>query len=133
MHYLYDSSYYLYETIETSPAWEGSSGARRFSAQATVLRNQAIGIVLHPHHSVLNIVLHRIQNLLCIGDSHNLEFHITELDREKDIVLPGDDDTAVIDLGADFETDAVVREEDERGGVPYLQHLRVIEEQCGYF
>ena len=88
---------------------------------------------LHPHLSVLDIVLDNIQNFLCIGNAHNLEFHITELDREKDIVLPGDDDSAFIDLGADFETDAIVREEDELGGVPYLQHPRVIEEQCGYF
>ena len=51
-------------------------------------------------------------------DAHNLEFHITELDLEKDIVLPGDDDSAFIDWGADFEADAIVREEDELGGVP---------------
>lgn len=133
MHYLYDSSYYLYETIETSPAWEGSSGARRFSAQATVLRNQAIGIVLHPHLSVLDIVLDGIEDFFCIWDAHNLEFHITELDREKDIVLPGDDDGAFVDWGADFDAYTFVREEDELGGVPDAEHLRVIEEQCCYF
>ena len=88
---------------------------------------------LHPHLSIFDIVLHCIKDFLSIGNIYDLEFHITELDREKDIVLPGDDDSAFIDLGADFETDAIVREEDELGGVPYLQHLRVIEEQCGYF
>ena len=73
---------------------------------------------LHPHLSHLNIVLHCIQNLLRIGDSQNLEIHITELDHEKDIVLPGDDDGAFIDLGANYEADAIVREEYEFGGVP---------------
>lgn len=76
-------------------------------------------IVLYPHLSHLNIVLHCIQYLLGIGDSHNLEFHVPELDREEDIILPGDDDSAFVDWGADFETDAIVREEDELGGVPY--------------
>lgn len=76
--------------------------------------------LLHPHISVLDIVLDNIQNFLCIGNTHNLEFHITELGREKDIVLPGDDDVAFVDLGADFKADAIVREEDELIGVPYL-------------
>lgn len=111
----------------------GSSEARRFSAQAAVLRNHAIGIALHPHISHLNILLHCIQHLLSIGDSQNREFHIPEADREKDIVLLGDDDGAFVDWGADFEADAIVRKEDELGSVPDAEHLRVIEEQCGYF
>ena len=98
-----------------------------------MLRNQSIGIVLHPHHSVLNIVLHRIQNILSIGDAQNLEFHIPEADRVEGVVLPGDDDGAFVDWGADFEADAIVREEDELGGVPDAEHLWVIEEQGGYF
>ena len=98
-----------------------------------MLRNQSIGIVLHPHHSVLNIVLHRIQNLLSIGDAQNLEFHIPEADRVEGVVLPGDDDGAFVDWGADFEADAIVREEDELGGVPDAEHLWVIEEQGGNF
>ena len=77
-----------------------------------------MGDGLHPHHSVLNIVLHRIQNLLSIGDSQNLEFHITEADRVEGVVLPGDDDSAFIDLGADFEPDAIVRKKDKLGGIP---------------
>lgn len=88
---------------------------------------------LHPHLSHLNIVLDGIQNLLCIGDSQNLEIHIPEVDRVEGVVLPGDDDSAFIDLGADFEPDAIVRKKDELGGVPYLQHLWVIEEQGGNF
>ena len=31
-----------------APAWERASGARRFSVQAAVLRNQLTGIALHP-------------------------------------------------------------------------------------
>ena len=73
---------------------------------------------LHPHLSIFNIVLHCIQNLLSIGDSQNLEIHIPEVDRVEGVVLPGDDDCAFVDWGADFETDAIVREEDELGGVP---------------
>ena len=67
-------------------------------------RNQAIGITLHlhPHLSVLNIVFHRIQNLLRIGDSQNLEFHIPEVDGIEGVVLPGNDDGAFVDWGADF-------------------------------
>ena len=67
------------------------------------------------------------------------EFHVAkEADGEagltaEEIILPGDDDSAFVDWGADFEADAIVREEDELGGVPYLQHLRVIEEHCDYF
>ena len=75
-------------------------------------------LALHPRLSVLNIVLDGIDDFFCIWDAHNLEFHITELYREKDIVLPGDDDSAIIDFRADFEADAIVREEDEFGGVP---------------
>ena len=75
-------------------------------------------IPLHTDLSVLNIVLDGVQNFLCIRDAHNLEFHVPEPDREKDIVLPGDDDSAFIDLGADFEPDAIIREEDELGSVP---------------
>lgn len=83
---------------------------------------------LHPHLSVLNIVLHCIQHLLSIGDSQNLEFHIPEVDRVEGVVLPCDDDGSLVGWCADFEADAIVREEDELGGVPYLQHLREIEE-----
>ena len=77
-------------------------------------------IVLSPHLSPLNIVLHCIQYLLGIGDSHNLEFHVLEMDCEEDIILSGDDDSTFVDWGADFEIDAIVREEDELGGVSYL-------------
>ena len=87
----------------------------------------------HPHLSILHIVLHGIQDLLRIGDSQNLEFHIPEVDRIEGVVLPGDDDGAFVDWGADFEADAIVREEDELGGVPDAEHLWVIEEQGGYF
>lgn len=90
-------------------------------------------IVLPPHLSVLDIVLHCIENFLSIGDAHDLELHVPEQDREEGFVLPGDDDGAFVDWGADFESDTIVREEDELGGVPYLQHLRVIQEQGGYF
>ena len=58
----------------------------------------------------------------------NLEFHVTEADRVECVVLPGDDDSAFVDWGADFESDAIVREEDELGGVPDAEHLWVIEE-----
>ena len=75
-------------------------------------------LVLHPHLSHLNIVFHRIQHLLSIGDSQNLEIHIPEVDRVEGVVLPGDDDGAFVDWGADFEADAIVREEDEFGEVP---------------
>ena len=91
------------------------------------------GEPLHLHLSHLDINIHNIQHLLSIGDSQNLEFHVTEADRVECVVLPGDDDSAFVDWGADFEADAIVREEDELGGVSYLQHLRVIEKQCGYF
>lgn len=47
--------------------------------------------------------------------------------------MPGDNDSAFVDWGADFEADAIVREEDELGGVPDAEHLWVIEEQGGYF
>lgn len=90
-------------------------------------------IVLHPHLSVLDIVLDGVQNFIGVGNAHDLELHVPELDREEGVVLPGDDDGAFVDLGADFEADAIVREEDELGGVPYLQHLGVFQEQCGYF
>ena len=71
----------------------------------------------YPHLSVLNIVLDGIQNLLRIGDSQNLEFHIPEADRVEGVVLPCDDDGAFVDWGADFEVDAIVRKEDELSGV----------------
>ena len=90
-------------------------------------------LVLHPHLSHLNIVFHRIQHLLSIGDSQNLEFHIPEADRVEGVVLPGDDDSAFIELGADFEPDAIVRKKDELGGIPDAEHLLVIEEQGGNF
>ena len=51
-----------------------------------------------------------LKKKLLFTDAHHLEFHITELDREIGIVLPGDDDSAFIDLRADFEADAIVRE-----------------------
>ena len=38
-----------------------------------------------------------------------------------------------VDWGADFEADAIVREEDEFGGVPDAEHLWGIEEQGGNF
>lgn len=74
-------------------------------------------LALYPRLSVLNIVLDGIDDFFCIWDAHHLEFHITELDREIGIVLPCDDDSAFIDLRADFEADAIVREEDELGGI----------------
>ena len=61
---------------------------------------------------------HRIQNLFSIGDSQNLKFHIHKADRVEGLVLPFDDDGDFVDWGADFEADAIVREEDELGGVP---------------
>jgi len=116
----------------------GGAGANAVSGvleEASYCRCEAppMGIALHPHLSILDIVLDSIQNFLGIRNAHNLEFHVPELDREEGVVLPGDDDSAFVDWGADFEADAIVREEDELGGVPYLQHLWVIEEQCGYF
>ena len=42
-------------------------------------RNKLNCNFLHPHLSVLNIVLHRIHNLLRIGDSQNFEARIPEL------------------------------------------------------
>ena len=87
---------------------------------------------LHPHLSVLDIVLDCVQNFFGIGDAHDLELHIPEPDREECVVLPGDKDSTFVDWGADFETDAIVRKEYELGCVPYLQHLRVIQEQGRY-
>ena len=87
---------------------------------------------LHPHLSHLNIVLDGIQNLLCIGDSQNLEIHIPEVDRVEGVVLPGDDDGAFVDWGADFEADGIFREEDELGGFADAEHTWEIEEQGGY-
>ena len=72
---------------------------------------------LHPHLSIFDIVLHCIKDFLSIGNIYDLEFHITELDLEKDIVLPDDDDSAIIDWGVNFEADAIVRKEDELGGI----------------
>lgn len=85
-------------------------------------------ISLHPHLSVLDIVLDGVQNFIGIRDTHDLELHVPELDREKGVVLPGDNDGAFVDWGADFEAHTFIREEDELGGVPYLQHLRVVQE-----
>ena len=45
-------------------------------------------IILHPHLSVLDIVLDNIQNFFGIGDSRNLEFHVLELDCEEDGAAP---------------------------------------------
>ena len=103
--------------------------------EASYCRSEAppICIVLHPHLSVFDIVLHCVQDFFGIGDAHDLEIHVAELDREEHLVLPSDQDGAVLDLGADFETDTFSREEDELGDVPYPQHLRVIEEQGSYF
>ena len=70
-----------------------------------------------PTPSHLNIVLHCIQHLLSIGDSQDLEFHIPEADRVEGVVLPGDDDSALVGWCADFEADAIVRAEDELGGI----------------
>lgn len=114
---------------------ENKKGRRGIDGQIAFFKCPSIEFKrhLHPHHSVLNIVLHRIQNLLSIGDSQNLEIHIPEVDRVEGVVLPGDDDGAFVDWGADFEADAIVREEDELGGVPDAEHLWVIEEQGGYF
>lgn len=56
-----------------------------------------IVIALHPHLSILHIILDYIQNFLSIGDSQNLEFHVTELDGVEGVVLPGDKDSAVVD------------------------------------
>lgn len=62
----------------------------------------------HPHLTILHIILHCIQNFFCIGDSQNLEFHITELDGVEGVVLPGDKDSAVVDWRADLESDAIL-------------------------
>ena len=86
-------------------------------------------IVLHPHLSVLDIILDGVQNFFGVGDAHDLELHVPELDREEGVVLPGDDDDAFVDWGADFESDAIVRKEDELGGVPDAEHLRLIQER----
>ena len=112
---------------------ENKKGRRGIDGQIAFFKCPSIEFKrhLHPHHSVLNIVLDGIQNLLSIGDSQNLEIHIPEVDRVEGVVLPGDDDGAFV--GADFEADAIVREEDELGGVPDAEHLWVIEEQGGYF
>ncbi len=79
-------------------------------------------LALHPHHSVLNIVLHRIHNLLCIGDSQNLEIHIPEVDRVEGVVLPGDDDATLVYRRADFEAYTFVRKEDELGCIPNVSN-----------
>ena len=109
------------ETVEGAGANEVSGVLE----EASYCRCEApsMGIVLHPHLSHLNIVLHCIQHLLSIGDSQNLEFHIPEVDRVEGIVLPCDDDGSLVDWCADFEADAIVREEDELGGVPDAEHL----------
>lgn len=65
-------------------------------------------IPLHTDLSVLNIVLDGVQNFLCIRDAHNLEFHVPEPDREKDIVLHGDDDDSLVGLCADDEAYAII-------------------------
>lgn len=89
--------------------------------------------VLHPHLSILDIVLDSIQNFLGIRNAHDLEFHVPELDSEEGVVLPGDNDSAFVDWGADFEAHAIVRKEDELGGVPNAEHLGIIQEESGYF
>ena len=91
-----------------------------------MLRYQFIGIALHPHLSVLDIILHCIEDFFGVGNDHDLELHVPEVDRVEGVVLPGDDDGAFVDWGADFEANAIVREEDELGGVPDAEHLWVI-------
>ena len=51
-------------------------------------------------------------------ESHRL--HIPEVDRVEGVVLPCDDDGSLVDWCADFEADAIVREEDELGGVIFF-------------
>ena len=61
------------------------------------------------------------------------EFHVAkEADGEfgltaEEIILPGDDDSAFVDWGAEFEADAIVREEDELGGVPSRRMISIVE------
>lgn len=71
-------------------------------------RYHLIVIALPPHHTILHIILDRIQHILRIGNSQNLKLHIAELDGVEGVVLPGDEDSAVVDWGADFESDAVI-------------------------
>ena len=54
-------------------------------------------MVLHPHLSIFNIVLHYIEDFLSIWDAHDFKLRVPELDREEDIILPGDDDSAFVD------------------------------------
>ena len=49
-------------------------------------------IVLHPHLSVLDIVLDCVQDFFGIRDAHDLELHVPELNRVEYVVMPGDDD-----------------------------------------
>ena len=114
---------------------ENKKGRRGIDGQIAFFKCPSIEFKrhLHPHLSVLNIVLDGIQNLLCIGDSQNLEIHIPEVDRVEDVVLPGDDDCAFVDWGAYFEADVIVRKKDELGCIPDAEHLWVIEEQGGNF
>ena len=56
---------------------ENKKGRRGIDGQIAFFKCPSIEFKrhLHPHHSVLNIVLDGIQNLLSIGDSQNLEIH----------------------------------------------------------
>lgn len=87
----------------------------------------------HPHLTILHIVLDSVQSFLCRGDSKNLEVNVPEGDGVEGVVLPCDDDGSLVGWCAYFEADAIVREEDELGGVPDAEHLREIEEQGGNF
>ena len=94
---------------------ENKKGRRGIDGQIAFFKCPSIEFKrhLHPHHSVLNIVLDGIQNLLSIGDSQNLEIHIPEVDRVEGVVLPGDDEYR----RADDEVYAIIRKEDELSGV----------------
>ena len=86
-----------------------------------------IGMVLHPHLSIFNIVLHYIEDFLSIWGAHDLKLRVPELDREEDIVLPGYKDCAVIDWYADIEADSIVRKEYKLGGVPSRRMISIVE------
>ena len=60
----------------------------------------SVSLRLHPNLTILHKILHYIQSFLCIGDSRNLEFHITELDGVEVVVLSGDKDSAAVDRRA---------------------------------
>ena len=78
---------------------EGQTESLPFFFTSTPLRSQ---YSLSPH-----------PDLLRIGDSQNLEIHISEVDRVEGVVLPGDDEYR----RADDEVYAIIRKEDELSGV----------------